>query len=439
MAEIPKNYLKFDDSDDDDEESDGKKEKSEIDSSSKQENSDNKKSKSDFIKELSLIIKGIEEKGDQDENETKPDVLAIDENPELETESPVEHLSEVEIEDISRTLARERLDDLEDAEVSPENNTAKEFLGQVIETGDIPYAESEIIATPILKDGEALIVRDPSSTGVESVSTNIHHETPSESKRDQVRSEKLKSANFLDYLIDRRKARIIKKPEKTENLDKKLSEEVDKLRIELAESERRIRVEVSNTVKNNNVDRELYSAPEQKILNKLEKDLDSKESRKIEKPVAVMSKNELIKVAENIKIDGTSLKKIYESHLISEKGLRRIISTFLRGGNVKRALNREILQRQIDFEKDPILRDSFDGSIEDNRQEDSKNESVDSLLEKRGINFQQQPAFYPINTIPKQELKKELPKNKKPKLIDVLFISVILVLFTLMLVLLLKK
>ena len=405
--------------------------------------------KSNFLKELAILIKGLQEKEEKLEKETENKDLKVDINPELDSEAPVEHLSEVEIEDISRTLARERMDELDGSEENPENDSAKEFLDQVIETGDISFAESEVIADPILPESEVIAdpilpesevfrINDPTSVGRESIPTNIYHENSNEKKKEAKRSEKLTSVGLIDYLIDRRKARIEKKADSKKDLDKKLVEEVDKLRIKLAESERRVRVEASLIERKTSNSSEDYSTTELKILNKLEKTEDLKESRSIEKPVALLSKNELVKVAENIKIDGTTLKKIFESHLISENGLRRVISTFLRGGNIKRALNREILQRQIDFEKDPILRDSF-GEPEAEKQEVIVKESVNSLLEKKGINFSNQPSFYQHSAIPKKNNIDYSKKIKKTKPADIILVLVILSLFTLMLVVLLNK
>jgi len=436
MEEKPKNiYPELVEDDEDESEEDDKKSK--VDP------------KSNFLKELAILIKGIQEKEEKSEKETEHKDLKVDINPELDSEAPVEHLSEVEIEDISRTLARERMDELDGSEENPENDSAKEFLDQVIETGDISFAESEVIADPILPDGEVFRINDPTSVGRESVPTNIYHEKVEEKKneieeskeiksKEIKRSEKLTSIGILDYLLDRRKARIEKKVDNKKDLDQKLVEEVDKLRIKLAESERRVRVDASVIERRTSNSSEDYSTTELKILHKLEKTEDLKESRSIEKPVAVLSKNELVKIAENIKIDGTTLRKIFESHLISEKGLRRVISTFLRGGNIKRALNREILQRQIDFEKDPVLRDSF-GEPEYEKQEVTVKDSVNSLLDKKGISFSNQPSFYQHNEIPKKKNTDYPIKIKKFKLADIILVLVILSLLTLMLVVLLNK
>ena len=71
-----------------------------------------------------------------------------------------------------------------------------------------------------------------------------------------------------------------------------------------------------------------------------------------------MSNQELLKASEEIIIDGTSLRQIYETQLVGEKGLRRLVNEYVRGGDLKKALKNEILERQIDFERDPAMRDT---------------------------------------------------------------------------------
>ena len=79
------------------------------------------------------------------------------------------------------------------------------------------------------------------------------------------------------------------------------------------------------------------------------------------KQAETMSRSELLGLSEKIAVDGTTLRQIYETQLISEKGMRRIVAEHLRGGNVAKALRRELVERQIDFERDPILRDKNHG------------------------------------------------------------------------------
>jgi hypothetical protein len=70
-----------------------------------------------------------------------------------------------------------------------------------------------------------------------------------------------------------------------------------------------------------------------------------------------LNHRELMLMSEKIVIEGSSLKQIYENHLIGERGLRRLLSEYLKGQDIKKALKREMVEKQIDFERDPILRD----------------------------------------------------------------------------------
>ncbi|MDB5185132.1 MAG: hypothetical protein JWN38_940 [Candidatus Saccharibacteria bacterium] len=70
-----------------------------------------------------------------------------------------------------------------------------------------------------------------------------------------------------------------------------------------------------------------------------------------------MDRSELLEMSDKIIIEGASLRQIYETHLVSEKGLRRLVAEHLAGKDVVRALRRELVEREIDFERDPMLRD----------------------------------------------------------------------------------
>ena len=76
-----------------------------------------------------------------------------------------------------------------------------------------------------------------------------------------------------------------------------------------------------------------------------------------ERQVASLNRNDLLRISEKIQVEGSTLRKIYETHLIGERGLRRLIAEHLRGGDLSKALRREITEREIDFERDPAMRD----------------------------------------------------------------------------------
>lgn len=85
-----------------------------------------------------------------------------------------------------------------------------------------------------------------------------------------------------------------------------------------------------------------------------------------EKRAATMSRNELLRLSEEITVDNTTLRHIYDTHLVSESGLRRIVHEHMRGGDIKKMLQREILEHEAIFERDPYLRQHPD-SLEEER------------------------------------------------------------------------
>ena len=69
-----------------------------------------------------------------------------------------------------------------------------------------------------------------------------------------------------------------------------------------------------------------------------------------------MGMDELLEVAESVRIDGVSIAEMFRAERIDEEGLHRIISDFLRGRRIERAVAEEVLRQQMRFERDPQLR-----------------------------------------------------------------------------------
>lgn len=77
------------------------------------------------------------------------------------------------------------------------------------------------------------------------------------------------------------------------------------------------------------------------------------------RPEAVkdMRRTELLELSEKILIEGASLRHIYDSHLIGEKQLRHLVGEYLAGKDIRKDLRKEMVEHEIDFERDPVLRD----------------------------------------------------------------------------------
>ena len=65
---------------------------------------------------------------------------------------------------------------------------------------------------------------------------------------------------------------------------------------------------------------------------------------------------ELMKLSKRITVDGVKLSEIFAAKRIDEASLRAVVQEYLRGGDVRRALTREIINHEKDFERDPELR-----------------------------------------------------------------------------------
>jgi hypothetical protein len=97
--------------------------------------------------------------------------------------------------------------------------------------------------------------------------------------------------------------------------------------------------------------------------------------------VRTMSLRELLPVADKILVEGSSLRKIYESRLLGERGLRRLVAEYLRGKDIRKQLRREIIEHEIDFERDPLLRDKAYREVLGRNE----SQSLQQLLRKAGV------------------------------------------------------
>ncbi|HUA13053.1 MAG TPA: hypothetical protein VL989_00960 [Candidatus Sulfotelmatobacter sp.] len=97
--------------------------------------------------------------------------------------------------------------------------------------------------------------------------------------------------------------------------------------------------------------------------------------------IDTLNRADLLSVSEDIEVEGSNLRQVFESKLVGENGLRRLIKEYLRGGDLQKALSHEILERELDFERDPKLRDQalFDASNMDAGQELAP-ANLDSLI-----------------------------------------------------------
>jgi hypothetical protein len=72
--------------------------------------------------------------------------------------------------------------------------------------------------------------------------------------------------------------------------------------------------------------------------------------------VETMSREELMEKAANVSVGATNLRRVYETHLVTEQGLRRLMVAHERGENVQQMLRQELVEKESSFERDPRMR-----------------------------------------------------------------------------------
>jgi hypothetical protein len=392
------------------------------DDKNKEKSSEKKKKDptSSLIEAIKADIEAEHDKADKEVKEVSHESLFeseedLDIAPELDAEAPLEHLSRVEHDAIAQTLASERLNEIKEVaedEITSADLAVESFLEGVQATGDIDEAYQGVITelgeavidsvptTPNYETETALPV-DPESLVEQArneLSTRVTHNVPAaetafttepskdapkaEEKQPSSRQDKLHSG-LVDYVLGRRKGRI-KEQASAEVIENKLEAEISDMKLRLAARESHIRELASNK----KIDKKLPSikTERQKDLQpKRTTETSSKEDSGKERAAIsahTMKKSELLEFAAKIEVEGTTLRRMYEGNVIGEKALRRVVAEFLRGGNFKRKLRREIVEKEKDFERDPRLRDH---GGRDNLE--SKSTDLDRLLSKTGINW----------------------------------------------------
>jgi hypothetical protein len=159
------------------------------------------------------------------------------------------------------------------------------------------------------------------------------------------------------------------------------------------------------------------------------------------KNVETVARAELLGLSEKVVIDGSSLRQIYETHLVGEHGLRRLMAEYIRGGDLKKALRREIVERQIDFERDPAVRDmtiptQLSAGSDSGGVNDSGKAALAKLLKRTDLaieNENEETAFFKARAI--YEASQLQQHKQRRQVIDITVAAVILILLTLIIAL----
>lgn len=158
----------------------------------------------------------------------------------------------------------------------------------------------------------------------------------------------------------------------------------------------------------------------------------------VDKRIETMSRAELLDLSSKIPVENTTLRQVYETHLVGEQGLRRLVSEYTRGGDVQKALRAELVEHERDFERDPILRDRKRPS---KPPTDHHQPTLETLLQKAGV-FDQAEVREELATLKVRQAHQEqqhLQQQKHRRVLDVSMITIIAVLTALVIVLLLRS
>jgi len=153
------------------------------------------------------------------------------------------------------------------------------------------------------------------------------------------------------------------------------------------------------------------------------------------KSTETLNRAELLSLSEQIAVDGSSLRQIYETHLIGERGLRRLVQEHLRGGDVRKVLRREIVEREIDFERDPIMRDKAAATANS-----GATATLHTLLKHADASVgasDEEVAFYKARAA--YEAEQQTVQKKQQRLVDVTMVSTILILLAVIVVLFISR
>ncbi len=409
-------------------------------------------------------------------------LFRADKAPELEEQAILEELNEAEVNDLSKVIAQDRIREIDrssNSQLLIEDLAAQSYLESVVISGEAneaflktidildidkkhqqdvqslitqssfsdSYTQSKKYAPKLQDKGNFSKQSNPSIYPRES----IDNPSTTVTNKDQKPNSKSKSLTLSTLLVEslfqRREPRL-----KNKSIDHQLKERLNQRVFKLTENILTNEQKIRQLSKDMNVVKKaempiIYQKLKtehlaQKEIEKSKKvSLESVPEDKIDTKKKIIQKlgtKEILNVASKIEIDKISIKKLYLKRLISEKGLRRIVEAYFRGMDIKAVLKKELIQKEIDFERDPLLRDRG-VDLGDYRPEKI---NIDKLIKIKGISWDDQKVVKTSSSsIPKQESRTS-PRTTKgavPKLIDFIVISLLLILSVIVLLILIEK
>ncbi len=223
------------------------------------------------------------------------------------------------------------------------------------------------------------------------------------------------------YLKERSEKRYNQPPEKTT----------------LANNETRLNLKKPHTVEHLGKVIITKEHPETKVFISQEKMQKPNNIRQYYRPehVRTMRRQELMAISSKITVEGASLKHMYDNGLFSERALRRLVVTYLKDQDMLPKLRKEIIEKQLDYERDPLLKDSY--NREDYSEINQSTTFFNQMLSKTEIPISNRP----IQSVNKKTIDAKFRPLTQAKnfWLNILFIIVITFLISLIMYLLLKK
>lgn len=156
--------------------------------------------------------------------------------------------------------------------------------------------------------------------------------------------------------------------------------------------------------------------------------------------VATMSRSELLELSDEITVDHTTLRHIYDTHLIGENGLRRLVYEHMRSGNLREALHHEILEHETGFERDPQLRHQAPFKPIQAARPKQDRPSLDDLLSKAGlVKLEPSKELTAPKLLSEHLASRSGPQTRQRRLLDMAFIGIILILLVLVIILAMSR
>lgn len=164
------------------------------------------------------------------------------------------------------------------------------------------------------------------------------------------------------------------------------------------------------------------NSPTKEHLGKFSLSNESNEKNNSQKPnvfnqlspnqIETMNRVDLIALAEHVEIEGTTLRRIFETKLIGENAVRRIMKEYLKNGDLNKLLKQEILEHEMDFERDPAIRDIS------NNPGDLQTDQLNTFSEVESTSQQlinNQEKINEFNTLQQNQLKQNIESKYKTK------------------------